>query len=73
MVTKTKGDRPTTKEQTVIDQLTKWIDPSTIAEVLVEEMVDNGAVVTFEEAKSIYLAHLEELYSYFRSIIHNRQ
>jgi hypothetical protein len=69
MLTKTKGDKPTTQEQAVIDRLAKWIDPQVIAETLVEELVDNEVEVTTENAQKVYLSHLFGLASDFDSII----
>jgi len=64
-----KGNYPTTKEQAVIDQLAKYIETQVIAEVVVEEVVDYGAVITFEDAKIVYLDMLENFYDLARSAI----
>ena len=54
-----KGDKPTEKQQAVIDELAKWIDTDVIASFIVEEMVDQGMEVTLANAKNVWLNILE--------------
>ena len=42
----------------VIDQLTDWIEPSAIAEAVLETLEDQGITASLENAKEVYLDFL---------------
>lgn len=64
-----KQANPTPDQQRVIDQMAEFIDPQVIAGALVEEMVDYGVPVTYDNARGIFLKFSEELCGQFDSII----
>jgi hypothetical protein len=56
-----KGDQPTEAQAQVIKEIEEWIDTEPIAELIVEELVDQGVEPTTAIVQDIWLGILYNL------------
>ena len=56
----------------VMHQFAEWLDAYCIAELIAEELSDNGKEVTLENMQTIWLCVLEELFQHIRDCVNYR-